>query len=264
MSAQAKRTTPTRPALNALLRVLLVLCTLTWWVLPGMGLVDLSVTWDPDWPVMLEAGWGLLFTIGLGLPFLVAAARPRLARASLLQLYVVTAGLLVAVAAGLEPQAWWIFLGLALEIPLVHAVALPTSNATVPATRTTRDPGPWIPRLILLTLAVVSAPIALAYAWDMSRMNRLSQLTSDITNGVDHYAVQAALAITLVALPAVAAWAATARGLLGTSAALMAAYLGVVSYNWPGVAAGFGAGWSLAVVGWALAVLAASWWPSRD
>ena len=105
------------------LRVLLVLCTLTWWVLPAMGLIDLSVTWDPDWPVVLEAGWGLLFTVGLGLPFLVAAVRPRLARVALVQLYVVAAALLVGVLAGLEPQSWWIFVGLLVEVPLVHAIA---------------------------------------------------------------------------------------------------------------------------------------------
>ena len=39
-----------------------------------MGVIDLAVTWDPDWPVALEAGWGLLCTIGLGLPFLAFGA----------------------------------------------------------------------------------------------------------------------------------------------------------------------------------------------
>ncbi len=89
-------------------RVLLVLCTLTWWVLPGMGVIDLTVTWDPTWPVMLEGGWGVLLTVGLGLPFLVAAVRPRLARAALVQVYAVTAALLVGAVVGQEPQAWWL------------------------------------------------------------------------------------------------------------------------------------------------------------
>jgi hypothetical protein len=51
--------------------------------------------------------------------------------------------------------------------------------------------------------------------------------------------------------------------LLGTSTALMAAYLGVVSYGWPGTDAGFDAAWSIAVMLWALGVLAAAWWPPR-
>ena len=250
---------PARPALRAFLRALLVLCTLTWWVLPGMGVIDLGVTWDPDWPVMLEAGWGLLFTVGLGLPFLVTAIRSGLARPALLQLYAVTASLLVGVIAGLEPQSWWIFVGLALQIPLVHAVAPRETRRVVSRSRT---------HLPLLALAVVAAPVALTYAWDMARLNRLSLLTSDITNGVDHYSVQAALAVALVALPTVAALPAStqptaARRLLGTSAALMAAYLGAVSHDWPGTAAGFDAAWSVAVLIWALCVLGASWWPAR-
>jgi hypothetical protein len=244
--------------MHAFLRVLLVLCTLTWWVLPGMGVIDLSVTWDPEWPVVLEAGWGLLFTVGLGLPFLVAAIRPGLARPALLQLYVVTASLLVGAIAGLEPQSWWIFVALAVEIPLVHAVAPPKGAPAIP--RRTR------PHLPLLALAAIAAPAALSYGWDMARHNRLSLLTSDITNGVDHYSVQAALAVALVALPVVAALPAltavtATRRLLGTSTALMAAYLGVVSYAWPGTDAGFDAAWSVTVLIWALAVLTTAWWP---
>ena len=94
-----------------------MLCALTWWVLPGFGVIDLTVTWDPEWPVMLEAGWGVLFTVGVGLPFLVVAIRPGLGRAALAQLYVVTAALVVGVVAGLEPQSWWIFAMLLLEVP---------------------------------------------------------------------------------------------------------------------------------------------------
>lgn len=231
------------------IRILLVLCTLTWWVLPGMGLIDLSVTWDPEWPVMLEAGWGVLFTVGLGLPFLAAGIRPRLARAALTQLYVVTAALLVGVTSGLEPQSWWIFVMLAIQLPLVHVVAPP------------RPPARHRPRPSLLVLAVAAAPPGLAYAWDMATLNRRSLSTSDITNDVDHFAVQAALTLALVALPAVAALRSGTRLLLGTSTAAMAAYLGLVSYRWPGTPGGFGPVWSVAVMTWAVAVLTATWWP---
>jgi hypothetical protein len=79
----------------------------------------------------------------------------------------------------------------------------------------------------------------------------------------DHYAVQAALALALIALPAVAALWPDTRRLLGTSTALMAGYLGLVSYYWPGELGGFGGGWSVAVMVWAGAVLAATWWPSQ-
>ncbi len=236
--------------MRSLIRVLLVLCTLTWWVLPGMGLIDLSVTWDPEWPVMLEAGWGVLFTAGLGLPFLVAAIRPGLARAALAQLYVVTAALVVGATAGLEPQAWWILAGLLLEGLLVHAIA--------PPSRLERSR----PHLPLLVLAAVATPAALAYTWEMARLNRLSLSSADVTNFVDHYAVQGSLGVALVALPAVGSIWPETRRLLCSSAALMASYLGLVSYFWPGADAGFSAGWSVAVMAWSVAVAAAAWWPS--
>jgi hypothetical protein len=234
-----------------LIRALLVLSTLTWWVLPGFGIIDLTVTWDPEWPVMLEAGWGLMFTIGVGLPFLVTAIRPSLARAALAQLYVVTAALVAGTVAGLEWQSWWIFVMLLLEVPLIFAIA--------PSTRLRRSR----PHLALLALAVIAAPAALVYAWDMAYLNRLGLPNSDITNFVNHYAVQAALALALIALPAVAALWPDARRLLGTSAALMAGYLGLVSYYWPGADGGFSAGWSVAVMVWASAVLVATWWPGQ-
>ena len=91
----------------------------------------------------------------------------------------------------------------------------------------------------MLGCAVVAAFPALAYAWDMTVLNRRSLITSDITNETDHYAIQAAVGLTLVALPAVSAWWPGARRLLGTSTALMAAYLGLVSYHWVLADAGF-------------------------
>jgi len=38
------------------------LFAVSWLVLPGFGLIDLSVTWNADWPQVLEAGWGLFAT----------------------------------------------------------------------------------------------------------------------------------------------------------------------------------------------------------
>ena len=37
------------------LRLLALVLSLSWLVFPGFGLIDLSETWDPDWPVVLEA-----------------------------------------------------------------------------------------------------------------------------------------------------------------------------------------------------------------
>ena len=57
-------------------RVVAALFVLTWFVLPGFGLIDLSVTWDSDWPVVLEASWGVFMTVLVGGSFLAVAVRP--------------------------------------------------------------------------------------------------------------------------------------------------------------------------------------------
>src|SRR6185312_14076347 len=57
-------------------RLLAVLFALTWLVFPGFGLIDLSVSWDEDWPVVLEAGWGAVMTVLVGGSFLAVAVRP--------------------------------------------------------------------------------------------------------------------------------------------------------------------------------------------
>jgi hypothetical protein len=236
-------------------RAFLVLCTLTWWVLPGMGVIDLTVTWSSDWPVMLEAGWGVLFTIGLGLPFLATALAPRLARVALVQLYAVVPALVLGILVGREPQAWWILAMLAVELPLVHLVA---RGSTLGERRLSP---------VLLALAALAVVPVLVYAWQMAADNRRSLITSDITNGTDHYALQAAAALALVTLTAGASWWPSTRRLLGTSAALMGAYLGLVSYSWPGVGGGVSQGWSLTTMVWALTVGIVCWWrrqPSRD
>jgi hypothetical protein len=236
---------------RALLRILVGLSTLTWWVIPGMGIADLGVTWDEDWPAVLEAGWGLLCTLGLGLPLLAAALRPTLARAALTQLYVVAGTLAVAVLGGKEPEAWWFFVLLAIELPLLHLLARTTPSATA------------LPNRRLLMLAAVAAPAALTYAWSMLAENRALHFDGDITMGVDHYPVQAALGLAFVALPAAAGLGAPGARLLGTSTALMAGYLGLVTYHWTDRQADVGEAWAVAAMAWATTVLAATWWPAR-
>jgi hypothetical protein len=218
-----------------------------------MGLVDLSVSWDPDWPVVLEAGWGLLCTVGLGVPLALAAIRPSLAGAAAVQLWVIGAALAVGAVAAREPQAWWFFALLAVQLPLLHLLA-----RTTPTTAPGRTAHP-----LLLVLAAVGAPGWLAYAWQMAAANRDLHFDGDITMGVDHYAAQAALGLALVTLPAAAGLGLPGHRLLGTSAAIMAGYLGLVAYSWVDMQADLGDAWALAAMGWAAVVLAATWWPAR-
>src|SRR5688500_18393934 len=105
-----------------MVRVLAVLFALTWLVFPGFGLIDLSVTWDPDWPVVLEATWGVFMTVLVGGAFLAAAVAPSRTAPAQATVLVTLAAWLVAVAAGLE----WPLLGyvavLLVEAALVAAL----------------------------------------------------------------------------------------------------------------------------------------------
>src|SRR4051794_1586847 len=58
-------------------RLLAALFAVTWLLFPGFGLVDLSVSWDPGWPVVLEASWGLVMTVLVGGSLVAVAVRPR-------------------------------------------------------------------------------------------------------------------------------------------------------------------------------------------
>ena len=208
-----------RVAVNVLLRAwALVLAVL--WSVPGFGVIDLLFSWNPQWPVMVEAGWGLFVSFGLTLPLLVVVVRPARAGGALRHLGVATAALVVAVVAG-------------------------------------RGRSP-----VLVSLAVVAVPFALAYAWQTTTAGWEGP-PADITNDVDHYVIQAALALVVPALVLLAAvWPANRR-LSGTAAALMAGYSGLMSWSFPATLAGWPPWASAAAMAWAVVVLALAWWPAR-
>jgi hypothetical protein len=229
-------------------RALAAVFAFTWLVLPGFGLIDLSVTWDDDWPVVLEAGWGLFFTVVVGVPFVVVALRPRRAAAPVAQLAVGAGALAVASLLSVEPGAAVLAAVVAVEAALV---ARPRGGERL------RPGRPAIDRPLLL-LGLASVVPWLAYAADMAALNRQSLADADITNGVDHYSVQAATALAVAVLVLVAAAWPRARALSGLSAGTVAAYLGIVSYAAPGADGGFDRTWSALAVVWGAATSAAA------
>ena len=234
-------------------RVLALLFALLW-LFPGFGLIDLTVTWDEDWPVVLEAGWGLFFTVVVAVPSLAVAAQLRRAAASIVQLTVGAAALVVGGLVSVELGAVVLGVLVALEAALFAAVR---DGERVRPVRLATD------RTLLLLAAVAAVPW-LVYAIEMAELDRDGSAESDITNGVDHYAVQAATALALVALVLVAAVWPRARRLCGLSAASVAVYLGVVSFSSPGTPGGFDRTWSGACVLWGAAVAVAAWRGGRS
>ena len=228
-------------------RLFAVLFALTWLVFPGFGLIDLSVSWNPGWPVVLEASWGVLMTVLVGGSFLAVAVRPRRTAPAQVTLLVALATWLVAAAAGLEWQLLGYAAVLAVEAGALFAL-LPQREAARPRLRS-----PDVPLLVLAALGIVPW---LVHAERMFRANRRNAgvIIGDVTMGVDHYAVQGALALALVALVVLAAWWPRGRRSLGVPAGLCAGYLGLVSYAFPATWGGFDATWSLLCLAWGVAV----------
>ena len=87
-------------------------------------------------------------------------------------------------------------------------------------------------------------------------MNRgdAGEAIQELTMGVDHHAVQGALAVALVALsPAAAVWP-RGRRHLGLATGICAGYLGLVSFAFPATWAGFSPSWSALCMAWGAAV----------
>jgi hypothetical protein len=228
-------------------RALAVLFALTWLVFPGFGLIDLSVSWDPGWPVVLEASWGVFMTVLVGGSFLAVAVRPTRTAPTQVTLLVALVTWLVSAAAALE----WQLLGYAAVLAVqsgVLAAVLPHREPARPRLRT-----PSIPLLVLAALGVVPW---LVHAEGMFRANRRNAgvIIGDVTMGVDHYAVQGALALALVVLSLLAACWPRGRRHLGTSAGIGAGYLGLVSLAHPGYDAALGPVWSALATAWGVAV----------
>lgn len=227
-------------------RVLALLFALSWLIIPGFGLIDLSVTW----PVMLEAGWGLFFSVFVGLAFLVVALFPkRSGGAAVVQLYVATVALTVAAVVSLEWPA----------LVLAAAVAVETAALTRAREAEALRPLVTAPSRSLLLLAAAAAPPWFAYGWNMSSLNRQELPTSDITVSVDHYSVQAATALATVGLTLLAALWPRGRRLLGTCAGVVALYLGIVSFAWPSTPGGFGQIWSAFAAAWGACFIVLAW-----
>jgi hypothetical protein len=235
------------PAVRVLaVRVLAVLFALTWLILPGFGLIDLSVTWDPDWPVVLEASWGVFMTVLVGGSFLAVAVAPHRTAPAQAILLVSLATWMVAVLAGLE----WpllLFVGVLLVEAALVAALLPGRE------RLELAPSPSVPLLVVAALGVVPGVL---HAERMFASNRREAgvIIGDVTMGVDHYAVQGALALALPALALLAAVWPRGRRFLGVAVGVCAGYVGLVSFAFPGSWAGVPELRSALCIGWGIAV----------
>ena len=156
--------------------------------------------------------------------FLAIAVRPTRAAPATMTLLVSLATWLVAAAAGLE----WQLLG----SRRCWRCNCPSCSS---CRRARVRPVAWSGWRPLLLLAALGTVPWLLHAERMFASNRRNAgvLIGDVTMGVDHYAVQGALALALVTLSLLAACWPRGRRYLGTSVGLCAAYVGLVSFAFP-------------------------------
>jgi hypothetical protein len=157
------RTRPSHRSLvsGAKMRAAAGLSAVSWLVLPGFGLIDLSVTWSSDWPQVLEAGWGLFSTAVVGAAFVVVAFRPRWAKVASSQLAIAAGALAISAAAAQESRLLWFAGGLALQTLLVVLLTRPLREQVDAAHRRTGASRPLV-ALALLAVTVRSGRIAAA------------------------------------------------------------------------------------------------------
>jgi len=242
---------------NVIQRVLAGLFALTWIVLPGFGMIDLTVTWSSTWPQVLEAGWGMFITFLVGVPFLAIAVRPRFPSGVLETLLVSTFALMVSGVVALERGCFILGLIVAVELAVV-------SWRWDARFAHLGDAKGW-DRLssVFAVLSLASAVPWIVYALHMWSLNRQDQPDSDVTMGVDHYSVQGALGIAVlgVALMLVPAGEPAGRRLMGFCAGISAAYVGLVSLAWHPTQGSFGPVWSILCMAWGLALVVLPWLP---
>ena len=234
-------------------RVLSGLFAVSWLVLPGFGVIDLSVTWSADWPQVLEAGWGLFATAIVAAAFALLAVRPRAVMPGAAQLAVATVSLTVSAVVAKEPRLFVLVASLGLQTAIVVGLL---RGAWREGTE------PWSPlfrpsRSLFLVAGAGAIPW-LSYAVQMWALNRESRSDTDVTLGIDHYSVQGALALALAVLPVLAGMRADLRPFVPLCTSVAASYLGLVSLAWPDAAGGLGRAWSIAAMAWGLALLAAT------
>ena len=217
------------------------------WALPWFGVIDLltAVLRDPDFTqgYALELGWGLFHLVLVAGPLAALVVRPR-ATMPVTMLAVATASVLVAAAWGWSGRVALEGVGLVVTTVLVGRPSIPRGR----------------PAFAPLALAVLGVPFALWYAATWVNAMDATPSLDDITNGVSHYPLQAAFALTLVGVCALLAFRRSTPAALAV--ALCAVGFGVESIIDPDLDGSLGAAGGVALAAWGVAAAVAGSGPS--
>ena len=215
------------------------------WGIAFFGLADLLVVVvnDPDWrdSYLLEAGWGVLFTFLVAVPLVAVAVRPTQG---------VHLAQLLAVAVAIAAAAVW-----SGYLPQLIPAALVAGNALVIAALTgARFVGPPLDPMLrwLVVAGAVGGGAFAAMAVDNHPMT-----VPDLTWGLDHLPMQAAVGLAVITVGMVATAGVGGR-VSGWRVPVwtLAATVGWVGYwstAYPDVEGSLGRGFGWSAVAWAVA-----------
>ena len=245
-----------RPFLAA--RAMAVALAIFWGYL-FYGLIDLMVVFDrtPGFyeSYLLETGWGLLYTVMVAAPLVALAFRP--GRLSLVA-QVAGVGICVAISA-VAAFAWRQLLsaaGLVLTAAILYALSR-TPRRTSGGDESAHPKS--APHWPLFIVACVAIPPSILAAIDLVvGFWQLRPPTDDDTWSIDHWPMQAALALAIPTVAVLASFRASGWRTSLWTAAISAASWGAVSLSYPQHAGSLGdlGGWSAIV--WSIALLLAA------
>ena len=228
----------------------------------NFGLIDLIDGYtgyiDQARNQVLDAGWGLVFGVILPLGLLAQLRRPERRIAGIQQTAVVAFALAAAGVAGEEWRYGAFAAGLAGLCAVL--VALHPARASFRARGERVEP-------VMLALAAVAAVPSLVYAWRMASAQRRDLPPADaVSNGLHHWLVMTALALSVLLLVLLAALRTMGWRIPAISASIGAGGWAISCLLAQESAVGSeGHAWAWAVIGWAVVTFAATVWPrTRD
>jgi hypothetical protein len=241
---------PRSPARTTTARILAaVLCLVA--AVPYFGVIDLVtlIGWvNPEyvWPVPLEVSWGVLFTFFLAGGYGWIAVTPKSAAPGLTALLLGGVALLAGAAAGLDPRP--VPIGVAVIVSVV-ILALLTGTRLSALT--------WSVSWPHVVLSAVGALLWIPYISSALEESRRG-IGREITNGVDHWPVQAAAGLAILVGAVLLAFWPSGHRMIGVAVSFAGGIIGVAVLAYPDRdGATEGMIWAILAVVWALAVASA-------
>lgn len=215
-----------------------------------MGVIDLVVLlgWVDQqyvWEVPLEASWGSLFTFFVAGGYLWLALFPGAPWPALVQLGICSIALAVSAGVGLDWRPLALAVGLAASaLGLWQLLGRPPADLGGP---------PSVQRAVL-AVALLGTPLWLPYASVAFERSRAGVLGS-VTQGIEHWPVQGAVAVALVLSALVLAVYEDGRPLLRVAVSLSAVWIGMAELAYPDRDGAVGSLlWGVGVTLWGLLV----------